>query len=157
LALIAAQNRSLHRAAEVLNIRQSTLSQTLRGLEYDFGVVLFERTNDGTRPTIVGQEFLEGARRIVEETDAFNARIKTRSRGETGRLTIGVHVSLSTGNLRATLLEHHRRFPAIDTQQRAEMLRRHLEQFRSRRSCQPSAPHHDGYAPTRDVVDFLGL
>lgn len=114
-ALVAAQNRSLRRAAEVLNIKQSTLSRTLRGLEYDLGVVLFERSNGGTRPTIVGQEFLEGALRIVEETAALSTRIKTRARGEAGRLTIGVHASLSAGNLRATLLEHHRRFPAIET------------------------------------------
>jgi DNA-binding transcriptional LysR family regulator len=29
-------------------------------------------------------------------------------------LTIGVYASLSTGNLRATLVEHHRRFPDVD-------------------------------------------
>jgi DNA-binding transcriptional LysR family regulator len=114
-AIVAAQHRSLRRAAELLNIRQSTLSRTLRGLEHDLGVVLFERTNGGTRPTIVGQEFLEAARRIIDGTDEITARLKTRSRGESGRLTIGVHVSLSAGNLRATLLEYHRRFPAIAT------------------------------------------
>ncbi len=80
------------------------------------GSKLFERTNAGTRPTIEGQEFLEDARRIVGATEAMTARLKTRSRGESGRLVIGIHTSLSAGNLRATLLEHRLRFPDVDRQ-----------------------------------------
>ncbi|WP_426443187.1 LysR family transcriptional regulator [Bradyrhizobium genosp. P] len=79
------------------------------------GVTLFERTNSGTQPTIEGQEFLDAARRIVDDAEATVARLKARSRGESGRLTIGIHASLSAGNLRATLLDHRRRFPDVDT------------------------------------------
>ncbi|WP_338829740.1 LysR family transcriptional regulator [Bradyrhizobium sp. 27S5] len=113
-AIVAAQHRSLRQAAEALHIRQSTLSRRLRDLEYQLGATLFERTNGGTRPTVIGQEFLEAARRIVDETEAITARLKTRSRGESGRLTIGVHASLSAGNLRATLVEHRRSFPSVE-------------------------------------------
>lgn len=113
-AIIAAQHRSLRQAAEALNIRQSTLSRSLRGLEYQLGATLFERTNGGTRPTAAGQEFLDAVRYIVDETDAITARLKTRSNGESGRLTIGVHASLSAGNLKATLIEHRRRFPEVE-------------------------------------------
>ncbi|HQS44913.1 MAG: LysR family transcriptional regulator [Rhizobiales bacterium 24-66-13] len=114
-AIVASQHRSLRQAAEVLDIRQSTLSRRLRDLEHKLDATLFERTNGGTRPTIEGQEFLESARRIVEETEAITVRLKTRSRGESGRLAIGVHASLSAGNLRATLLDHRRRFPDVET------------------------------------------
>lgn len=113
-AIVAAQHRSLRQAAEALDIRQSTLSRRLRDLEYQLGATLFERTNGGTRPTVIGQEFLGAARRIVDETEAITARLKTRSRGESGRLTIGVHASLSAGNLRATLVEHRRSFPSVE-------------------------------------------
>ncbi|RWL93233.1 MAG: LysR family transcriptional regulator [Mesorhizobium sp.] len=114
-AIVAAQHRSLRQAAEILNIRQSTLSRSLRDLELQFGAILFDRTNGGTRPTEAGLEFLDAARRIVDETEAIAARLKTRSRGESGRLTIGVHSSLSAGNLRATLLDHRRHFPDVET------------------------------------------
>ncbi|TAI63775.1 LysR family transcriptional regulator [Bradyrhizobium sp. Leo170] len=114
-AIVASQHRSLRKAAEELNVRQSTLSRGLRDLERKLGAILFERTNGGTRPTIEGQEFLDDARRIVEETEAITLRLKTRARGESGRLTIGVHASLSAGNFRATLLDHRHRFPIVDT------------------------------------------
>ena len=114
-AIIAAQHRSLRQAAESLNIRQSTLSRILRNLERHLEATLFERTNGGTRPTIEGQEFLDDARRLIEETEMISARLKARSRGETGRLTVGVHASLTAGNLRATLLEYRRRFPDVET------------------------------------------
>ena len=114
-AIVAGQHRSLRQAADRLNVRQSTLSSALRELEHQLGAVLFERTNGGTRPTTAGQEFLEAARRIVEETTTIAEQFKTRSKGESGRLTIGVHGSLSAGNLRATLIEHRRRFPDVET------------------------------------------
>lgn len=74
---------------------------------------LFERTNGGTHPTKIGHEFLEMARRIVQETEGAFARLKAMSSGRAGILTVGVYVSLATGNLRATLAEYHRRFPDV--------------------------------------------
>lgn len=115
-AIVTAQHRSLRQAADALNVRQSTLSRALRDLESQLDAVLFERTNGGTRPTIEGQEFLEAAVRIVQETETITARLRNRAKGESGRLTVGVHAALSAGNLRATLVEHRRRFPGVETQ-----------------------------------------
>lgn len=112
-ALVTAQHRSLRQAAQALNVRQSTLSRRLRDLEDQLGAPLFERTSGGSRPTIAGLEFLEAARHILEETEALTTRFKTRARGESGHLSIGVHASLSAGNLRATLIEHRRRLPEV--------------------------------------------
>jgi DNA-binding transcriptional LysR family regulator len=114
LAVITAQHRSLRRAAETLRIRQSTLSRRLRDLELRVGVILFERTNGGTRPTVASIEFFELARRILEDTDAALRNLRSRSRGENGRLTIGIYASLATGNMHATLADYHRRFPEVD-------------------------------------------
>jgi Bacterial regulatory helix-turn-helix protein, lysR family/Restriction endonuclease len=114
LAVITSQHRSLRQAAEAINIRQSTLSRRLRDLEYRLGTMLFERTNGGTRPTVAGMEFFELARRILEDTETALRNLKSRDRGETGRLTIGVYTSMATGNLQATLAEYHRRFPDVD-------------------------------------------
>lgn len=114
-AITTAQHRSLRQAAEALNVRQSTLSRRLRDLEHNLGAAIFERTNGGTRPTPAGQEFLESARRLLDDSDQITTRFKTQSRGEYGKLTIGVHASLTVGNLRATLIDHRGRFPDVET------------------------------------------
>ena len=113
-AIVAAQHRSLRQAAETLNIRQSTLSRGLRDLEYQLGAVLFERTHGGTRPTMEGQVLVEVALRIIEATETITTRLKARSRGENGLLTIGVHTALLAGNLKATLVEHRCRFRDVE-------------------------------------------
>lgn len=115
-AIVVSQHRSLHQAAATLNVQQSTLSRSLRAMESRLGAELFERTNGGTRPTTAGLEFLASARRIIAETDAAVRNLRTRSRGEMGKLTIGVYASPSAGNLHATLVEHHRRFPEVQIQ-----------------------------------------
>lgn len=112
-AVIASQHRSLRRAAEVLNIRQSTLSRRIRDIEYNLGVKLFDRTNGGTYPTTAGKEFLDAARQIVMETAAIITSLKIRSNGGSGRLTIGVCAALSAGNLRAALTDYRHRFPDV--------------------------------------------
>ena len=114
LAVTASQHRSLRQAAEALNIRQSTLSRRLRDIERRLGVVLFERTNGGTHLTTMGLEFIVSAQRILDEVDTELRRLKSRSRGELDLLTIGVHASPSAGNMRATLVEYHRRFPDVE-------------------------------------------
>ncbi len=116
LAVITSQHRSLRQAAEAINIRQSTLSRRLRDLEYRVGAVLFERTNGGTRPTIAGLEFFELARHLLEDTETALRNLRSRSRGENGKLTIGVYASMATGNMHATLAEYHRRLPEVDVQ-----------------------------------------
>jgi DNA-binding transcriptional LysR family regulator len=113
-AIMAAQHRSLRQAAGTLGIRQSTLSRRLADLEQRLGTVLFERTTGGTHPTTAGLEFIETARRILDDVDSAVRRLNARSRGESGRLTIGVYASLAAGNLRASLAELHRRFPEVD-------------------------------------------
>lgn len=115
-AIIVSQHKSLRQAAEALNIRQSTLSRRLRDLEYRLGAPLFERTSGGTRPTATGWEFLKMARHIVVEADSAFARWSAYCRGESGRLSIGIHMALSAGNLRATLSEYHRCVPDVEIQ-----------------------------------------
>lgn len=83
-------------------------------MEARLGAQLFERTNGGTHPTLAGRDFLVSAQRILADTDATVRRMRTRARGENGRLTIGVYASLSTGNMFATLVEHRRGFPDVE-------------------------------------------
>ncbi len=113
-AIAAADYHSLRRAAEALRLKESTLSRCVRDLEAELNVVLFERSRAGVRPTAAGTAFLSSVRRIVQETETAVSTAKAAGRGEAGRLRLGFYNSLSAGSLRATLLDHAQRFPAVE-------------------------------------------
>lgn len=113
-AIVAAEYGSLRQAAGALHIQQSSLSRSLKDLEFAFGQELFQRGRSGTRLTAEGQEFLEFARRIVTEAEELGSHFQDRRRGENGQLTVGIHASLSAGNLLPTLAEHRSRAPGVD-------------------------------------------
>ena len=113
-AITAADYGSFRQAAEVLSIKQLTISRSIQLLEHSFGANLFERSSGGVRATPAGRHFLRVARSIVEQLDALAAVTRASGRGETGRLAIGFCTSLAAGNLRASLLDLLQKFPQIE-------------------------------------------
>jgi DNA-binding transcriptional LysR family regulator len=113
-ALTAADYGSFRRAAEVLSLRQSTLSRCISQLEHSLGMTVFERSSGGVRATTAGRHFLRTARSIVEQMDSLLKSARHAGRGEAGRLSVGLYTSISAGNLRATLVDYKNRFSQID-------------------------------------------
>lgn len=113
-AVAAADRGSFRQAAELLLIRQSTLSRCIRQFEHSIGVTIFERSSGGIKPTPAGRSVLRMARIILEELDALVLMAKSNHTAAEGRLAIGFCTSLSAGNLRATLLDFRQRFPRIE-------------------------------------------
>ena len=113
-AVVAADEGSFRRAAEVLLVRQSTLSRGIRQLEQLIGISIFDRSSGGVTATASGRSFLHHARSILEQVDSLVTAVDRTSRGETGRLSIAFYTSLSAGNLRATLLEFRQRVPSVE-------------------------------------------
>jgi DNA-binding transcriptional LysR family regulator len=113
-AVAAAEHGSFRRAAEVMLLRQSTLSRTIRQLEERIQMIVFERSSGGVRATEGGRDFLRAARSILDQMDALVTRASSTGRGEGGWLSIGFYTSLSAGSLRATLIDYAQRFPEIE-------------------------------------------
>ncbi|MER9955242.1 LysR substrate-binding domain-containing protein [Mesorhizobium australicum] len=112
-AVAAAHYGSFRRAAEALGVKQSSLSRRIRQMEDRLGVAVFVRSSSGVRLTTAGTEILRTSRHLVDGLDHMMASAKAAGRGEAGHLAIGFYTSLSAGNLRASLLEHARRFPEV--------------------------------------------
>ncbi len=104
---------SFRKAALMLNIKQSTLSRTISQMEDRLGIILFERTPGGVRPTKAGSEVIRTCRYLVEAINLMETSAASLSLGETGHFTVGFYTSLSAGNLRATLTEFAGKFPKI--------------------------------------------
>ena len=113
-AIAAADEGSFRRAAELLLVRQSTLSRCIRQLEHQIGASIFQRSSGGITATLPGRSFLHEARSILGQFDSLVTTTHQASRGEVGRLSIGFYTSLSAGNLRATLLDFRQRFPSVE-------------------------------------------
>lgn len=113
-AVAAADYGSIRQAAELLSVRHSILSRSIRQLEHLIGVAIFERSGGGVKPTPVGRSVLRMAGLILEQVDVLVATAKSNGRGEAGRLSIGFCTSISAGNLRATLSEFKNRHPRVE-------------------------------------------
>jgi DNA-binding transcriptional LysR family regulator len=112
-AVLAADYGSIRQAAEALLMKQSTISRSIRQLEDALGVAVFARTSGGVQATDAGRQFLRMARSVLDQMDMIVAVTQANGRGASGRLTVGFCTSLTTGNLRATLLEFRKRFPDV--------------------------------------------
>ena len=64
-----AETNSFSEASRLLNITQSTLSQQIKQLENELGVMLFERSSHRVRLTDIGEAFLPEARHTLHAAD----------------------------------------------------------------------------------------
>src|ERR1700677_229152 len=87
-----AENGGFGRAAAVLRVAQSAISEQIGDLETELGVLLFDRKNRRIRLTYHGEKFLEDARAVLAAADKAVANVQKSLRGEIGTLTIGFFV-----------------------------------------------------------------
>lgn len=110
--VMAVENESFSKAAEILGYTQSTVTVHIKQLEDEFGVLLFERIGKRVHLTEEGALFYDQAVRIIKDVkDARKAMAKDIE--PDGFLRLGTVASLSTRRLPATLLRLHERFPKI--------------------------------------------
>ena len=81
---------SLSKTAERLHLTQSALSHQIKGLEQQFGQVLFERKSRPLRLTPAGTKLVELAQRLLPEVNRVEADLKRMAAGSTGRLHVVV-------------------------------------------------------------------
>ena len=68
-ALEVAKSGSINKAAEVLLVAAPNISRSIKELESDLGITIFERTQNGMNLTPDGEEFLDFAKSIVGQID----------------------------------------------------------------------------------------
>lgn len=109
-----AEESSFSGAAQRLRIAQPPLSNQIKQLEDELGVVLFKRTNRGVRITEAGELLLEEARRIFVQVEQTMRAVRRVGHGEVGRLTLGFVPSASNETLPPILRAFGDRFPEVE-------------------------------------------
>lgn len=87
--LYVANLRSFTKAAELLYISQSAVSQTIKKLENELNCNLFERTSHGLVLTEEGEELYLHVQKAMEELDRGENALSNMSSLRTGELQIG--------------------------------------------------------------------
>ena len=76
-ALEVAKSGSINKAAEVLMVAAPNVSRSIKELETDFGITIFERTQNGMKLTPEGEEFINFAKGILGQIDEVEKFYKT--------------------------------------------------------------------------------
>src|SRR6185295_12972840 len=102
------------RAAARLQMAQSPLSQTIRKLERDVGVELFERSTRSVALTAGGHAFLPHAYRVLEGVETARQATKAAEGGVYGRVRIGFSGVLNYQALPPLTRALRQRYPHVE-------------------------------------------
>lgn len=101
-------------AAAYLEIDQGFLSKQIKWLEKKIGFQIFDRHQRPLKLTDAGNEFLQAARQILHEVEQSIELGQRLSRGEKGRLNIGINTSIANSKLPEILRAFHDKFPEVE-------------------------------------------
>lgn len=146
--LAVAEELHFTRAAERLHIEQSPLSRTIRQLEDDLGVRLFERNSHGTHLTWPGQVFLEEARRVLAAAEQARASARAAATGYRGFLRIALSDGIALPHLSALLVRCREEAPEVEIRLSEVPLAQQLKGLRD-------GQYDAGFAKAEDPGDGL--
>lgn len=112
--LAVAEYLNFRHAANVLGVSQSSVSARVKALEEALGILLFERHARGVRLTEAGRQFVEHVAVGVDQLDYAVKSAGMTSRGECGRLRVGVHALVPGGFLAELVGRYREQHPSID-------------------------------------------
>jgi DNA-binding transcriptional LysR family regulator len=128
--VVLADERHFTRAAARLHIAQPALSQQLRRLEEELGLVLVDRTTRRVELTEAGQALVARARAALGELDAARAEMQERTGLLAGTVTIGTTQTPGPVDVPRLLAGFHREHPGIGLQLREGLSRSLVDDLR---------------------------
>ncbi|ASV55395.1 HTH-type transcriptional regulator GbpR [compost metagenome] len=103
-----AQQGTLGRAAETLNLSQPALSKTLNELEQLTGTRLFDRGRLGAQLTLVGEQFLTHAVKVLDALNTAGQALSRKDDQPTDVVRIGALPTAALGILPSAIGQFHK-------------------------------------------------
>lgn len=111
--LCAARNLNFTKTAETFFISQSAITQQIKNLERELGVVLFARENRKLRLTIPGELFVPEAESIIYQINEAKRKVREAQNGFTGILRIGYLQCMEMTRFPRTIQHFNTLYPGI--------------------------------------------
>ena len=105
---------SFTRAAERLKVAQPALSLSIRDLERELSIRLFDRTTRRVELTGGGREFLQSADKLLADLERAVRNAQDLTERRRGRITIAAPPLLAAMIVPAAIAEYNAAFPGID-------------------------------------------
>ena len=111
--IAAVDEGSFSAAARKLGRVQSAVSELVRGLEYQLGVELFDRTGRYPQLTPAGRILLTGARDVVTKVDSLKSQAKGMASGLEPELSVVIDVFFPISVIAEAAREFREQFPSV--------------------------------------------
>lgn len=108
-----ARQRSIRKAAAILNISSTTVNRKIIGVERSLGVQLFERTPEGVELTEIGNILLEHCRKTLHDFDRAKVMMDDLRDLRTGHINLQTLDSVAYGVLPEAIEKFRLTFPDI--------------------------------------------
>lgn len=108
-----AKNGSFTRASEVLHLTQSTLTSTIKQLEEQAGLKLFDRTTRRVFLTGEGESFLPVAEKLISDFDTAFGDLKATTSQQKGHVGVAASPSMIGRVLPEIIKAYHQQYPKI--------------------------------------------
>jgi DNA-binding transcriptional LysR family regulator len=109
-----AEHLNFSRAAEDLHVAQPAVSQQIRALETELGVLLFDRIGKKVSLTEAGRALLPYARQILALVNAAENEVRERDQLKRGKTSLGAPPTVSTHVLPEQLTHFHQLWPGLE-------------------------------------------
>jgi len=106
-------NKSIQKAADVLNVTRSAVSQSLKSLEEEIGVTLFIRDSKKFQATPQAEELFKTLHPFIGELQATLKSLDSGKKVPTGHLRIGAPMDFGSHHLTKVIGKFREKFPNV--------------------------------------------
>ena len=106
-----AETGSLRSAGRMLGIAQPAITRSIREIEHELGVILFERHAKGVRLTEMGRTFVRRAESVQAELRRAKEEIAQLQGHQTGEVSLAVSTASAMSLLPKALQNFHKAYP----------------------------------------------
>jgi len=111
-----ARTQHVSKAAERLGVTQPTLSYSLKRIETDMGLNLFERSKKGVKLTAAGHRLFEKSQELLEMWEQTKTAAQNETTQASGIIRLGCHTAVAQYTLPEILPQFLKNFPDIKIQ-----------------------------------------